>query len=41
MKPVERYGVDKHSSARQFRANSGTTHALNMRNVPMRGGWRL
>lgn len=41
MRPSKRYGVNKGSSARSFRNNTGRTKAPNMRAVPMRGGWRL
>lgn len=41
MRPSKRYGVHKGSSARQFRHNVGRTKALNLRGMPMRGGWRL
>lgn len=41
MKPVSRSRVNKGRSARQFRSNTTTTAALNMRGAPMRGGIRL
>lgn len=41
MRPVKRYGVSKHKSARHFRANVGRTKAPNVTLSPMRGGWRL
>lgn len=41
MRPSRRYGVNKGSSAKQFRHNTGRTKAANMRGAPMRGGWRL
>lgn len=41
MRPVSRSGVSKHRSAKQFRRNSSTTAAANMRGAPMRGGIRL
>lgn len=41
MRPVKRGDVDKASQARQFRHNVGTTKSINLRAVPMRGGWRL
>lgn len=41
MRPVKRYGVSKSRSARSFRGNVGRTHHVNLRNAPMRGGWRL
>lgn len=41
MRPVKRFGVHKHKSARKFRSNAGTTHRINMKPLPMRGGWRL
>lgn len=40
MRPVKRFGVNKRSSAKKFRRNSGRTKAANMVQ-PMRGGWRL
>lgn len=41
MRPSQRYGVNKSASAGTFRRHSGRTHRNNMRNAPMRGGWRL
>lgn len=41
MRPVKRHGVHKHTSAKQFRHNVGRTNVVNMRQAPMRGGWRL
>lgn len=41
MLPVKRKPVNKSASARGFRNSSGRTAALNMRQAPMRGGWRL
>lgn len=41
MRPLKRHGVSKGRSARKFRRDSGRTKALNVRAVPMRGGWRL
>lgn len=41
MNPLSRNPQSKQRGARQFRANSKTTAALNMRNAPMRGGIRL
>lgn len=41
MKPSSRQGVNKHSSAKQFRRDSSRTKALNMAPRPMRGGFRI
>lgn len=41
MRPVKRFGVNKKASAGKFRSNVGRTHGVNMRQAPMRGGWRL
>jgi len=41
MRPVKRYGVHKRGSAKSFRRNVSRTASINMRNAPMRGGWRL
>ena len=41
MKPVSRYPVNKHKSARQFQHHTRTVAAANMAMGPMRGGWRL
>lgn len=41
MKPVSRAPVNKGHSAKSFRRASGRTASLNMRQAPMRGGWRL
>lgn len=41
MRPSKRYGVSKSGSARSFRHNVGRTNGLNLRQAPMRGGWRL
>lgn len=41
MRPVRRSGVNKGGSAKQFRGNVGRTNGINMRNAPMRGGFRL
>lgn len=38
---MRRFKVNKRKSARSFRKQSGRTNALNLRGVPMRGGWRL
>lgn len=40
MIPVKRYGVNKRSSAKNFRRQSGRTNINNLK-TPMRGGWRL
>ena len=41
MRPLSRGSVSKSSSARRFRSQTRRTKAPNMRNAPMRGGWRL
>ena len=41
MRPSSRRPVSKKCSARQFRQNTTTTAAANMRGAPMRGGIRL
>jgi len=41
MRPLRRGGVNKRRSAKQFRRSSRRTKAPNMRQAPMRGGWRL
>lgn len=41
MRPVKRFGVNKHRSAGKFRHQVGRTKAINMRNPVMRGGIRL
>lgn len=41
MRPLSRSLVSKRHSARKFRSQSMRTKAPNMRNAPMRGGWRL
>lgn len=41
MRPVKRSPVSKHGSAHKFRRNVQTTRSVNLRQVPMRGGWRL
>lgn len=41
MRPVSRSPVNKRRSAGQFRHKVGRTHPKNMRQQPMRGGWRL
>lgn len=40
MRPVQRFSVNKHRSARQFRGKVSRTKAANLKS-PMRGGWRL
>lgn len=40
MRPSRRSGVNKRSSARQFRRAVGRTKGANLA-MPMRGGWRL
>lgn len=41
MRPVRRSHVNKYSSAKQFRKNTERTKGANLRQMPMRGGWRL
>lgn len=41
MNPLSRNPANKRNSAKQFRRNSATTAAANMRGAPMRGGIRL
>lgn len=41
IRPTKRKPVNKHKSAGKFRKHVGKTEMMNMRNVPMRGGWRL
>jgi hypothetical protein len=41
MRPLSRGSVSKGRSARRFRSQSQRTKAPNMRQAPMRGGWRL
>lgn len=41
MRPLDRRGVNKGSSARQFRKHSSRTKGANMKGAPMRGGIRL
>lgn len=41
MKPIVRMGVNKRNSAKKFRKNVGRSKVLNLRQAPMRGGWRL
>lgn len=38
---MRRAPVNKHKSARKFRKQVGRTKAANLRQGPMRGGWRL
>lgn len=40
MRPIKRYAVNKHHSAKQFRAKTRTTKGMNFA-APMRGGIRL
>lgn len=40
MRPSRRHGVNKRSSAKQFRKHSARTKAANMGGLA-RGGWRL
>lgn len=41
MRPSRRSGESRRRGARSFRRNVGRTKAMNLRNNPMRGGWRL
>lgn len=41
MRISSRRPVNKGHSARSFRRASGRTASLNMRQAPLRGGWRL
>lgn len=41
MRPVSRGTVSKVGSARKFKRQVGRTKGANLRNAPMRGGWRL
>lgn len=41
MRPVARGNVNKQSQARNFRHNVGKTKSINVRGMPMRGGFRL
>lgn len=41
MRPLSRIPVSKGKSARNFKANVGTTAAANLRGAPMRGGFRF
>lgn len=41
MRPTKRSGVNKSRSAGKFRRDVGRTNGVNMRQAPMRGGWRL
>lgn len=41
MIPIKRNGVSKRRSAKKFRRNVGRSKVLNLRQAPMRGGWRL
>lgn len=41
MRPIKRGHVNKSFSSKKFRKQSGRTKAANLRNAPMRGGWRL
>lgn len=38
---MQRRPVNKGHAARSFRKASGRTASINMRQAPMRGGWRL
>jgi len=38
---MQRRPVNKRSSTRSFNHKADRTHPKNMRNAPMRGGWRL
>jgi hypothetical protein len=41
MKPVSRHHVNKGRSAMRFGNDTRTVAAANVKNMPMRGGWRL
>jgi hypothetical protein len=41
MKTSYRRKVNKSRSSKSFRKNMGTTKGANLRNAPMRGGYRL
>lgn len=41
MRPVQRFGANKHRSAKSFRRNVSHTKSINVRPSPMRGGFRL
>jgi hypothetical protein len=38
---LKRKPVNKYKSAKSFRKQSAKTKSINMRHVPMRGGYRL
>lgn len=41
MRPLSRHGVSKGRSASKFRSQMRRTKAPNVKQGPMRGGWRL
>lgn len=41
MRPIRRFRVSKGRSAGHFRSNVSRTHPLNVKVVPMRGGFRI
>ena len=41
MRPINRRPVNRSRDSRRFNRQSGFTKAPNLRNAPMRGGWRL
>lgn len=41
MRPVARHSVNKGRSVRKFNKGARTVSALNIAQVPQRGGWRL
>nr|QJB19427.1 MAG: hypothetical protein [Microvirus sp.] len=40
-RPLSRSGVNKSRSARAFRSKSRRSASANVRQAPMRGGWRF
>lgn len=40
-RPLSRSGVNKFRSARSFRSKSRRSAIANVRQAPMRGGWRF
>lgn len=38
---MRRQNVNKRAGSRRFSKQAERTHPKNMRNAPMRGGWRL
>jgi hypothetical protein len=41
IRPTRRFGAHKGKHARRFRHDIGRSHAFNVKQKPMRGGWRL